>query len=117
MKKLFAIFALLALGLTLSPMVFADTIPLPQPPGGYPTTNITSSTTLITTIESIIQWFAILVLVLAVIFFLYAAFLFITAGGSDDKIGQAKHILIYGVVGIIVAIISFGAVALIASFI
>jgi len=67
-------------------------------------------------IISITEWFAIIVFALAVIFVLYAAFLFITAGGADEQIKTAKSVLLYGVIGIIVALLAYGVVPLIESF-
>lgn len=44
---------------------------------------------------------------LVVIVFLYAGFMFLTAGGNPDKIGKAKSAAIWGIVGVIVGILSF----------
>ncbi len=47
---------------------------------------------------------------LAGIAFLWAGLLYVTAGGSEDKIEKAKTILIFGIVGIIVALIAGNAI-------
>ncbi len=39
---------------------------------------------------------------LAVIAILYAAFLYVTAGGSEDKVSKAHKALIYGIIGLFV---------------
>jgi len=67
-------------------------------------------------VVSLTAWFAFIVFALAVVFILYAAFLFITAGGNDETIKKAKDVLLYGVIGIIVALIAYGVVPLIKSF-
>ncbi len=67
-------------------------------------------------VVSLTEWFALLVFALAVIFILYAAFLFITAGGNDEQIKKAKGALLYGIIGVVVALLAYGAVPLIRSF-
>ncbi|MEK7120048.1 MAG: hypothetical protein AAB824_00715 [Patescibacteria group bacterium] len=67
-------------------------------------------------VVNLTQWFALLVFALAVVFILYAAFLFITAGGAEETVKKAKDVLMYGVIGIIVALIAYGSVPLIRSF-
>lgn len=44
---------------------------------------------------------------LIVIVFLYAGFLFLIAGGNPEKIGKAKSAALWGIVGVIVGILSF----------
>ncbi len=46
------------------------------------------------------------IILLAVLFIIYAAFLFLTAQGSADKLGEAKSIIIYAVVAIAVALLA-----------
>ncbi|PIQ79019.1 hypothetical protein COV81_03595 [Candidatus Peregrinibacteria bacterium CG11_big_fil_rev_8_21_14_0_20_41_10] len=43
---------------------------------------------------------------IAVIFIIYAGFLYVTAAGEDDNIGKAKKIIMYSIVGIIVILAS-----------
>src|SRR3989338_2166418 len=45
-------------------------------------------------------------LVLAVIMFIWAAFVYITAGGDEEKLKEARQRIIYGVVAIIVALLA-----------
>ncbi|MBI2451165.1 MAG: hypothetical protein HYV52_02400 [Parcubacteria group bacterium] len=45
---------------------------------------------------------------ISVIVILYAAFLYVTAGGDPEATNKARTILIYGIVGIAVAALSFG---------
>lgn len=45
--------------------------------------------------------------ILAIIFFLYGAIIWITSGGDKQKLEQAKHILTYTIVGLIVIAVSF----------
>ncbi len=53
---------------------------------------------------------------LAVISILYAAFLFLTGGGSEETQKKAKTFLLYGIIGIAVALFAAVAATSIASF-
>jgi len=67
-------------------------------------------------IENFRDWFGRIIAVLGVIVILYAAFLYMTAGGDEEKIATAKKILIAGVIGVALAIIAYGIIGLVASF-
>src|SRR3989344_3834140 len=58
-----------------------------------------------------------LIVVLSIIIFLYAAFLFLTGGGSDDKTKQARQYLLYGIIGIIVALLAKGLVLVVVNIV
>lgn len=74
--------------------------------GNFNTTSIT------TLVSSLLGWFSWVVAVVAVAIGLYSAFLFITAGGDDTKLKTAKDMLIYTIIGIVVAILSFSIVSI-----
>ena len=78
---------------------------------------ITNTTTLVDTILGLVRWLAWAVSLLAVVFGLWAAILFITAGGDPEKVGSARHILLYAIVGVVVAVLAFGIVGIAKSFI
>lgn len=44
-----------------------------------------------------------LLIVLAAIFIVYAGFLYLTAGGEEEKVKKAKNYLVYAVVALVVA--------------
>ena len=54
---------------------------------------------------------------IAVICFLVAGILFLTAGGQAEKIGAARSAFIWGIAGVVVGIIAFSIVAIVGSFI
>ena len=67
-----------------------------------------------TTLEAVIDWMEVIldwifsiVMVVAVLFMLVAAFLFLTAGGSPEKIATARQMLTYAVIGIAVALLAY----------
>ncbi|MCF6276282.1 MAG: hypothetical protein L3J07_00360 [Candidatus Magasanikbacteria bacterium] len=59
------------------------------------------------TIAKIIRTLLGLLGVLAVSIVLYGGFVYMTAGGSEDKLGQAKKIIINGVIGLVIVMSSF----------
>jgi len=67
---------------------------------------------IISIIIGLVNWVAWFVALVAVLFGLYAGILFITAGGDDEKLTKAKNILLYSIVGIVVAILAFSIVAI-----
>lgn len=61
------------------------------------------------------NWMFTALLVLAVIAFLYAGFMFLTAGGgSADRVGTAKKFFFYAMIGVGLAVLSRALVFIIA---
>jgi hypothetical protein len=58
----------------------------------------------------IINFFLGFLALLAVIMIIYGGFLYVSSQGNQEEIDQAKKILIYAVIGIIVIVISFALV-------
>ena len=54
---------------------------------------------------------------IVILMFLYGGFLFLTSAGSPERIRSAKNVLVYAVVGIIIAIAAQGIVLVVSSFI
>ena len=118
MKKALSVMFVFALALSLSSVAFA------QAPGSTvgPTGGIlpgslgtqgtiTSTATLVTTIMGLVNWIAWAVGLVAVVMGMYAGILFITAGGDAAKVSTARNILLYSIIGIAVAVLAFGLVA------
>ena len=97
----------LFLATLLAPVALAA--PLPKP--------ITSLQGIIDKITLASEWFLGFIVVIAVVFLLYAAFLYLTAGGNEEKLKQAKNIIIYVVVAIVVALVAAGVVNIVQNFI
>ncbi len=92
----------IGLGLTLLPFLALAQV------GQVPTQGIITSPTQISDlIQRILGWVARIVLVIALIMLLWAAILYLTAGGSEERVGRAKNYLIYAIVGIAVAVLAF----------
>lgn len=63
---------------------------------------------------AIARWMALIAFPLAVIFIIYSGFLFVTAGGSEDKVKRAKTTLLWTLLGLAIVI---GAYALATAFV
>lgn len=59
-------------------------------------------------LDNIAGWLFTIFFVLAVVFFIYAAFLYLTAAGNEDRVGKARNTLIYGIIAIVVALLAGG---------
>ncbi|MFH1759395.1 MAG: pilin [Patescibacteria group bacterium] len=66
-------------------------------------------------LNNIIFWFQAIIFVIAVIMVLWAAYLYVTASGNSEKVGQATKTIIYAVIGIAVALLAFGIVPIVSS--
>lgn len=47
---------------------------------------------------------------IAVVMIIYGGFLYVTAGGKEDKVETAKKIIMYSIIGIIIILLSFAIV-------
>lgn len=62
------------------------------------------------TVINIIQWILGLLGLIAVVFILYGGFIWMTAGGNEDKVSQAKKIISAAVIGLIVVLLAWAIV-------
>ncbi|MGA2417901.1 MAG: hypothetical protein ABSF55_01510 [Candidatus Staskawiczbacteria bacterium] len=99
--------ALISLGILLLPaLALADT--------PAPINHIPDLTSVVTSIENAV-W--IVFGLIAVICFIYAAVLFLTAGGTPEKVQAARSAFLWGVAGVAVGIIAYSIVAIVSSVI
>jgi len=68
---------------------------------------ITSPTQISTFFENVLNIVSGFVFTIALIMLLWAAIVYVTAGGSEDRVSRAKNYLIYAIVGIGVAVLAF----------
>ena len=73
---------------------------------------VTDTSSLVAIIVGLVEWIAWFVGLIAVLMGLYAGVLFITGGGNPEMLAKARSILLYAIVGIAVAILAFGLVAI-----
>ena len=64
-------------------------------------------------LETIGDWIFTIFLAIAVIFIVIAAFNYLTSAGSDEKVTKAHKMLLYAVIGLAVAFLSYGIVTVI----
>ncbi|GEM_PF-490042 len=86
----------------------ATPVPIPQTPAPIPDAN-----GFIDLINKIATWASYLFWGFAVIFIFYAAFLYLTGSGEEEKIKKAHKQLIYALIAIVVALFAYGMPALI----
>jgi len=72
--------------------------------------------TLVDLFDQIKTWFAEAIFILGIVMVLYAAFLYMTSAGDDTRIDKAKKTFIYGIVGIIIAMLAYGIWTSVESF-
>ncbi len=68
-------------------------------------------------LNTIIRWMWVVAAFIVVIFFLYAGFLFVTAGGNDDQVNKAKGIVKWALIGVVVMILAGSVMGVMQSFI
>lgn len=71
---------------------------------------------LITLLKNFQVWVESAIFIIGILITLYAAFLYMTAAGDDEKISKAKKALVYGLIGIAIAILATGIWNLVESF-
>ena len=64
-------------------------------------------------ISGLIDFLFNLAIVIVPLMIVWAAFLFITSGGSIDQINQAKRMIIYSLAGLIVILLASGLIAIV----
>ena len=67
------------------------------------------------TVIQIVQWVLGLLGLIAVIMIIYGGFIWLTAGGNEDKIGSAKRIISAAVVGLIIVLLAWAIVTFVVS--
>jgi uncharacterized membrane protein YidH (DUF202 family) len=66
---------------------------------------------------SALQWFFTFAIILGVIFIIWAAYKYLTASGDPERVKSAHKTLIWGIVGLAVAIIAYGMPSIVSSLI
>ncbi|MEK7501079.1 MAG: hypothetical protein AAB642_03065 [Patescibacteria group bacterium] len=74
-------------------------------------------TSLLNTLSGLLTYILVFVSIVAVAMILYGAWQYITAGADDTKVGKAKTTLLWGVIGVIVAALSYAIVSFASSLV
>lgn len=67
---------------------------------------------IVAVILALVNWFAWLVAVLTVVYGLRGGYLYITSAGNEKRLEEAKKSIIYTMVGVVVAVMSFSIIAI-----
>ncbi len=67
-------------------------------------------------IGNITTWLWRLFMIITVLVFMYIGFIYLTSSGNPTKIEQANNMIKYGIIGIVVALLSGGMIKLIEGF-
>ena len=107
--------ALIVLGLsTILLTVFAGTAGAQLIQQGDVPSNIAAATggegSIRALVLRIVDFFLLFLGLIAVIMIIYGGITYVTAGGNDEKVGKAKKIIMYAIVGIVIVLISFALV-------
>lgn len=79
-------------------------------------TNINSVSSLVDILRGVVRWIYIIFFIIAVLFIIFAAFTYLTAGGDPEKTTNAKNQLIYAAVAIAVALLAVGFQSIVSNF-
>lgn len=77
---------------------------------------ITSTQQIFNILNSVVRYVYVIFFIVAVMFILFAAFSFLTAGGDTEKVKSARNQVLWAVVAIAIALLSVGASAIITNF-
>ena len=99
----------LKIGMAMTAMMPASALAVARPPSDI----VTSGTDLEDLLATVGNWFFTIFLLVAIIFLIWSAFLYLTAAGDGTKVTKAKTALIYSIVGIAVALLAGGLTQLV----
>ena len=81
--------------------------------GGIRPTLPTNTINIPDLVTRIFGWAFGLLLVIAALFILWAAYLFLTGGGSEESTGAAKKYILYAVIAIVVGALARGLIVIV----
>lgn len=91
--------------------VFAQATPPPTPPPTPPGTEAGTIGGLLIKVGQILDMVLPIIIAIAVITFLWGVVGYMTAGADEEKRGQSRNLMIYGVIGLFVMVSIWGLVA------
>lgn len=115
MKKTILVFLLSAF--FVSSALAQPIDPFTQQPGDQPPIVFYNYGGAINIVARAANWLLYTVVALAIIFIVYAGFLYLTSGGNDEKIVVARKYITYAIVGVVIALVARGIVMLVQTFI
>ena len=106
------------IALVLPALAFAQNLSNPTAPvtANVPQANITSLQAILNVLCTVFAWAFYFLIVLAVIFVIWAAFKYLTAAGDPEKVKGAGATLLYAAIAIAVALLARAIPLVIGSF-
>lgn len=68
-------------------------------------------------LESVANWLFSILLIISAIIIVIAGIMFVSSGGDPEKVSSARNLILYAVIGIIVAALAKGLVAIVKSMV
>ena len=90
-------YGMTSIGLMAPALVMAQYVP--------PANTNLSNTSIAAIISNVMMWLLAIIGVIAVIGFVIAGILYLTAAGNEDQIQKAKTAMVYSIIGVIVALL------------
>jgi len=113
-KAILPVLAITMLALVLSPgLVMADE-------GDYPTGSglpSAANTNIWTLLKKVLDWFFNIVILIGALFIVYAGWIYITAGGDDEKAKKGLSGLVQALIGIGIALLAKSLIYVVSTFI
>ncbi|MBU2635259.1 hypothetical protein KJ841_02170 [Patescibacteria group bacterium] len=81
--------------------------------GGGTSPEVVPETDVMIILGSLMSWMFAILLVVAAIFIIIAAYMFVTASGDPDKTKTARNFVLYALIGVLVAFAARGLVELV----
>ncbi len=113
MKKILSSLILASLLATPLLAIDLDVLSVGERPVGEPPQKKAPNIPIMGAIDNITDWLFYILTAIAIIFIIIAAFLFVTAAGSTEQIAKARNMVLYAIIGLVVALLARGIVALI----
>jgi len=107
MKKI--ILPVLAIGMLMAMPVLAD-----LPAGDIPDAG---NFDIWTMLEKVLNWFFNIVIIVGALYIVYAGWIYITAGGDDEKTKKGLSGLVQALIGIGIALLAKGLIYLVSEFV
>jgi len=96
------------IGITLASLT---ALPLLAAAQAAPPETIPADLDILTILENVVDWLFTILLIVAAIFLVIAAFNFITASGDPEKVASARNFVLYALIGVAVAVAARGLIA------
>lgn len=68
-------------------------------------------------VVTLINYIISIIAIVAVVMIIYAGYLYVSSSGDEKKLGQAKSLILYAVIGLIVVVVSYSIVGFVNSLI